>query len=36
MIESIETTWEMDMNEVKKTFDTFDGYLSKLESLKSN
>lgn len=36
MIESIETTGEMDMNEVKKTFDTFDWYLSKLESLKSN
>jgi len=34
MIESIETTGEMDMNEIEKNFNTFDGYLSKLESLK--
>jgi hypothetical protein len=36
LIETIETTWEMDMNEIEKIFDTFDGYLSKLEALKSN
>jgi len=34
MIESIETTGEMDMNEIEKNFNTFDGYLSKLEALK--
>ena len=36
LIENIETTWKMDINEVNKYFDQFDWYLSKMEELKSN
>lgn len=36
MIDSIETTGKIDMNELEKIFDTFDWYLSKLDGLVSN